>query len=66
MQPTLRTRRCCCRLACGCFTSASCWYGSQKGCAGRQAVYVSSIAFLVVLSVWAANLLSSVHRFAAP
>ncbi len=38
----------------------------SKGLRGRQAVYVSSIAFLVVLSVWAANLLSSVHRFAAP
>ena len=35
----------------------------SKGLRGRQAVYVSSIAFLVVLSVWAANLLSSVHRF---
>jgi ABC-type uncharacterized transport system permease subunit len=38
----------------------------SKGLRGRQAVYVSSIAFLVVLSVWAANLLSSVHRFVAP
>jgi ABC-type uncharacterized transport system permease subunit len=38
----------------------------SKGLRGRQAVYVSSIAFLVVLSVWAANLLSTVHRFAAP
>ena len=37
----------------------------SQGLRGRQAVYVSSIAFLVVLSVWAANLLSSVHRFAA-
>lgn len=35
----------------------------SKGLRGRQAVYVSSVAFLVVLSVWAANLLSSVHRF---
>ena len=38
----------------------------SKGLRGRQSLYVSSIAFLVVLSVWAANLLSSVHRFAAP
>ncbi len=38
----------------------------SKGLRGRQAVYVSSVAFLVVLSVWAANLLSSVHRFSAP
>lgn len=37
----------------------------SKGLRGRQAVYVSSMAFLVVLSVWAANLLSSVHRFSA-
>ncbi len=38
----------------------------SKGLRGRQAVYVSSVAFLLVLSVWAANLLSSVHRFSAP
>ncbi|WP_233581454.1 cytochrome c biogenesis protein CcsA [Acidipila sp. EB88] len=38
----------------------------SKGLRGRQAMYVSTIAFLVVLSVWAANLFSSVHRFAAP
>ncbi len=38
----------------------------SKGLRGRQAVWVSSLAFLVVLSVWAANLLSSVHRFSAP
>ncbi len=38
----------------------------SRGLRGRQAVYVSSVAFLVVLSVWAANLLSSVHRFSAP
>jgi len=37
----------------------------SKGLRGRQALYVSSVAFLVVLSVWAANLLSSVHRFPA-
>ena len=38
----------------------------SKGLRGRQAAYVSSVAFLLVLSVWAANLLSSVHRFGAP
>jgi ABC-type uncharacterized transport system permease subunit len=38
----------------------------SKGLRGRQAVYVSSIVVLVALSVWAANLFSSVHRFAAP
>jgi len=36
------------------------------GFRGRRAVYVSSVAFIVVLSVWAANLLSSVHRFPGP
>jgi ABC-type uncharacterized transport system permease subunit len=36
------------------------------GLRGRRAVYVSSFAFLVVLTVWAANLLSSVHRFPGP
>ena len=41
-------------------------FRQTRGLRGRQAVYVSSAAFLVVLSVWAANLLSSVHRFAAP
>jgi ABC-type uncharacterized transport system permease subunit len=38
----------------------------QVGLRGRRAVYLSSIAFLVVISVWAANQLSSVHRFTAP
>ncbi len=33
------------------------------GLRGRRAVYLSSFAFLVVLSVWAANLFSAVHRF---
>ena len=36
------------------------------GLRGRKAVYVSSFAFLVVISVWAANLFSSVHRFPGP
>ena len=40
-------------------------FRQSKGLRGRQAVYVSSIAFLLVLTVWAANLLSSVHRYAA-
>ncbi len=38
----------------------------QVGLRGRRAVYLSSIAFLVVISVWAANQLSSVHRFTRP
>ena len=38
----------------------------QVGLRGRRAVYLSSIAFLVVISVWAANQFSSVHRFTAP
>jgi ABC-type uncharacterized transport system permease subunit len=37
----------------------------STGLRGRRAVYLSSIVFLVMLSVWAANLLSSVHRFSA-
>jgi ABC-type uncharacterized transport system permease subunit len=36
------------------------------GLRGRRAVYLSSFVFLVVLSVWAANQFSSVHRFTAP
>ena len=38
----------------------------QTGLRGRRAVYLSSLTFLVVISVWAANQLSSVHRFTAP
>jgi ABC-type uncharacterized transport system permease subunit len=38
----------------------------STGLRGRRAVYLSSVVFLVMLSVWAANLLSSVHRFSAP
>jgi ABC-type transport system involved in cytochrome c biogenesis permease subunit len=36
------------------------------GLRGRRAIYLSSVVFLVVLSVWAANTFSSVHRFPAP
>ena len=36
------------------------------GLRGRRAVYASSFAFIVIISVWAANLLSSVHRFPGP
>ncbi|MBB6143353.1 ABC-type uncharacterized transport system permease subunit [Silvibacterium bohemicum] len=38
----------------------------STGLRGRRAVYLSSIVFLVMLSVWAANLFSTVHRFSAP
>jgi ABC-type uncharacterized transport system permease subunit len=38
----------------------------QSGLRGKRAVYLSSFTFLVVISVWAANQLSSVHRFTAP
>lgn len=38
----------------------------SRGLRGRQAVYVSSAVFLVALTVWAANLFSSVHRFTGP
>jgi ABC-type uncharacterized transport system permease subunit len=38
----------------------------HSGLRGRRAVYLSSFVFLVVLTVWAANQFSSVHRFTTP
>jgi len=38
----------------------------SAGLRGRRAAYISSAVFVVMLCVWAANLLSSVHRFSAP
>lgn len=38
----------------------------STGLRGRRAIYLSSVVFLVVLSVWAANTFSSVHRFPVP
>jgi ABC-type uncharacterized transport system permease subunit len=38
----------------------------REGLRGRRAVYLSSSAFLLVIAVWGANLLSNVHRFKAP
>jgi ABC-type uncharacterized transport system permease subunit len=38
----------------------------HSGLRGRRAVYLSSFIFLVVLTVWAANQFSAVHRFTAP
>ena len=38
----------------------------QSGLRGRRAVYLSSIVFLGVLAVWAANSFSAVHRFKTP
>lgn len=38
----------------------------STGLRGRKAIYLSTVVFLVMLSVWAANQLSSVHRFTAP
>jgi ABC-type uncharacterized transport system permease subunit len=38
----------------------------STGLRGRRAIYLSSLVFLVVLSVWAANQFSSVHRFPVP
>jgi ABC-type uncharacterized transport system permease subunit len=37
----------------------------SSGLRGRRAVYLSSFVFFVVLTVWAANQFSSVHRFAS-
>lgn len=38
----------------------------HSGLRGRRAVYLSSFVFVVVLAVWAANQLSTVHRFKTP
>jgi ABC-type uncharacterized transport system permease subunit len=38
----------------------------SKGLRGRRAVYLSSLVFLVMLSVWAANQFSGFHRFSIP
>ena len=38
----------------------------STGLRGRRAIFWSSTVFLLMLSVWAANLLSSVHRFGRP
>ncbi len=38
----------------------------STGLRGRRAVYLSSMVFLLMLTVWAANLMSSVHRFGRP
>lgn len=38
----------------------------STGLRGRRAVWLSSAVFAAMLCVWAANLLSSVHRFSLP
>jgi ABC-type uncharacterized transport system permease subunit len=38
----------------------------HSGLRGRRAVYLSSFVFIVVLAVWAANSLSTVHSFKTP
>ena len=38
----------------------------STGLRGLRAVYLSSFVFLAMLTVWAANVFSSVHRFGAP
>ena len=38
---------------------------NTKGLRGRKAAYLSGAVFLVMLAVWAANILSHVHRFGA-
>ncbi len=42
------------------------FWRSRSGLRGRKAAYLSGAVFLVMLAVWAANTLSSVHRFGAP
>jgi ABC-type uncharacterized transport system permease subunit len=39
---------------------------STAGLRGRKAAYLSGAVLLVMLAVWAANTLSSVHRYGAP
>ena len=39
---------------------------TTAGLRGRKAAYYSGAVFLVVLAVWAANTLSSVHKYGAP
>jgi len=38
----------------------------SQGLRGRRAVYLSTLVFLVMISVWAANQFSSFHRFTTP
>ncbi len=38
----------------------------STGFRGRRAVYLSSLIFIAMIGVWAANLVSSVHRFSVP
>jgi ABC-type uncharacterized transport system permease subunit len=38
----------------------------SAGLRGRRAAYLSSAVFVLMLCVWAANLLSSVHRYTTP
>lgn len=38
----------------------------HSGLRGKRAVYLSSLVFLVALTVWVANQFSTVHRFGAP
>lgn len=38
----------------------------STGFRGRRAVYLSSLVFIAMIGVWAANLVSSVHRFSLP
>ena len=46
--------------------SAMIFIRRNVGLRGRRAVYLSSFVLIVVLTVWAANQFSSVHRFATP
>jgi ABC-type uncharacterized transport system permease subunit len=42
------------------------WMRRRTGMRGRRAAYVSCLVFLLALSVWAANQLSTVHRYTTP
>ena len=42
------------------------WIRRTEGVRGRRVAYFAGAMAIVAVSVWAANSLSSVHRFGAP